>query len=190
MSCGEIQSNMREWSMGVRMPEENAAHIRGCSACAAMWERERRLTAAFMELRREPGQSAASPHVASAMEAAFEGYRHGARGRKSPLRPLWALAAALILTVAGLVWLRSGGRNTTAPGAGAREQLYTGYFPLSAGASKFDMRDASHVIRIRLPRGEMRRFGLPVQEGFERLPVEADVVIGQDGIARAVRFVQ
>lgn len=46
------------------------------------------------------------------------------------------------------------------------------------------------VIRIRLPRREMRRFGMPVSAEGDGLPVQADVVIGDDGSARAVRFVR
>ena len=46
------------------------------------------------------------------------------------------------------------------------------------------------VVRVRLPRSAMRLAGLPVNE--ERLAerIQADVLLGQDGTARAVRFVQ
>lgn len=48
--------------------------------------------------------------------------------------------------------------------------------------------DSGQVIRVRLPRSSMRTVGLPVNE--ERLGerVQADVLMGDDGIARAVRF--
>jgi|GEM_PF-610155 len=46
------------------------------------------------------------------------------------------------------------------------------------------------LIRIRLPRREMRRFGVPVSAEWESWPVQADVVLGDDGSARAVRFVR
>ena len=46
------------------------------------------------------------------------------------------------------------------------------------------------VVRVRLPRSALRLAGLPVNE--ERLAerIQADVLLGQDGTARAVRFVQ
>jgi hypothetical protein len=47
----------------------------------------------------------------------------------------------------------------------------------------------SHVIRVRLPRTEMRRFGFSVREGSMPPLVDADVLVGRDGLARAVRFV-
>jgi hypothetical protein len=57
-------------------------------------------------------------------------------------------------------------------------------------APPIDVNDEAQVIRVRLPRSAMRTVGLPVNEDrwFERVP--ADVLLGQDGIARAVRFVK
>jgi hypothetical protein len=45
------------------------------------------------------------------------------------------------------------------------------------------------VVRVRLPRGAMRQFGVMVREDRVREPVQADFLLGQDGIARAVRLV-
>lgn len=195
MVCSEMQARMREWSQGEPMPAAVSQHLRECPPCAEAWQGERQLTAAFAALRAESRRAAsASPQVASVLDAAFAARRH--YGLPMPerlsMRPLLALAAALLLTAAGLLWMRSRGEpeESASTAAADRPVVYTGFFPLSPAAAPFDLREASHVIRIRLPRGEMRRFGLPVQEGFERLSVEADVVIGQDGMARAVRFVQ
>ena len=46
------------------------------------------------------------------------------------------------------------------------------------------------VVRVQLPRSFMRVVGLPVNEDRAAERIRADVVLGQDGIARAVRFVQ
>jgi hypothetical protein len=46
------------------------------------------------------------------------------------------------------------------------------------------------VIRVQLPRSAMRMVGLPVNEERATERIRADVLLGQDGIARAVRFVQ
>ena len=53
-----------------------------------------------------------------------------------------------------------------------------------------DPGEGGQVIRVTLPRSAMRTVGLPVPENgwYERVP--ADVVLGQDGVARAVRFVK
>jgi hypothetical protein len=46
-----------------------------------------------------------------------------------------------------------------------------------------------HVVRVRLPRAAMRQFGMFVREDRMREPVQADFLLGQDGVARAVRLV-
>jgi hypothetical protein len=61
------------------------------------------------------------------------------------------------------------------------------FFPLRPGPV-VDAGEFASLVRVSLPRSEMRRFGLFA--GFEAMEsVQADVVIGQDGMARAVRFV-
>jgi hypothetical protein len=46
------------------------------------------------------------------------------------------------------------------------------------------------VVRVRLPRSALAAFGLPVNEQHAEEPIKADVVLGEDGLARAVRFVK
>jgi hypothetical protein len=48
--------------------------------------------------------------------------------------------------------------------------------------------EGGQVIRVRLPRSSMRAVGLPVSEDRSWERVQADILMGEDGIARAVRF--
>ena len=50
--------------------------------------------------------------------------------------------------------------------------------------------ESGHILRVQMPRSSMMRFGVPVNPDSMLEPVKADVVFGQDGIARAVRFVR
>ena len=50
--------------------------------------------------------------------------------------------------------------------------------------------DVLQMVRISLPRTEMLRFGLPVAPGPRGARVKADVILGEDGIAQAIRFVR
>ena len=50
--------------------------------------------------------------------------------------------------------------------------------------------DRGRVVRVRLPRAALRTFGLPVNEQLSEEPIQADVLLGEDGLARAVRFVR
>jgi len=45
------------------------------------------------------------------------------------------------------------------------------------------------LVRVKLPRSTLETFGLPVNRERVREPVQADVLIGEDGLARAIRFV-
>jgi hypothetical protein len=70
----------------------------------------------------------------------------------------------------------------------ARE-IATEFIPLSysGGAS---LQDGGQIVRVELPRSALVKFGLPVN--VERLneKVKADVWLGVDGLAHAIRFVQ
>lgn len=46
------------------------------------------------------------------------------------------------------------------------------------------------IVRVQLPRSAMAQFGLPVNMDRSDKPVKADVIMGIDGVAQAIRFVQ
>ena len=68
-------------------------------------------------------------------------------------------------------------------------EVATKFYPLP-DADNFAPVEDTTVIRVQLPRSAMRMVGLPVNEERAAERIRADVVLGQDGIARAVRFVQ
>ncbi len=188
MECTEVRGEFRDWSRGLPMPSEAWAHLEACIECGDLWRQERELTAALVGLRSRPGDASASAAVRAAVMEALP--LAPSQAAATPWRPVMAMAAAVLLTVlAGWYLARRPApvRPSSKPMHSSRQVLYTDFFPLSRRALDHD--EPAQVVRIRLPRREMRRFGLPVTEEFERSPVEADVVVGQDGIARAVRFV-
>jgi hypothetical protein len=50
--------------------------------------------------------------------------------------------------------------------------------------------DRGEIFRVELPAIAMRRVGLPVSEDHLADRVQADVLVGEEGLARAVRFVR
>jgi hypothetical protein len=48
---------------------------------------------------------------------------------------------------------------------------------------------SGQILRVRLPRTSLASFGLPMNADLVEEPVRADVVVSQDGIVRAIRFV-
>jgi hypothetical protein len=67
-------------------------------------------------------------------------------------------------------------------------EIATEYFPINLG-SYLQPFDGGRVLRIKLPRSALMNYGLPVDPLRADEEVKADVVIGNDGMARAIRFV-
>jgi hypothetical protein len=87
--------------------------------------------------------------------------------------------------------------NTTTGGAGApatqetlaQNEITTPFISLTQGYT-LAMAEGGQVLRVELPRSALASFGLPVNAQRINEPVKADVVVGNDGIARAIRFVR
>lgn len=57
-------------------------------------------------------------------------------------------------------------------------------------APPFEPYDRGQLMRVRIPRQSLRSLGFPVGPGTWVERVDADILMGEDGIARAVRFVK
>jgi hypothetical protein len=68
-------------------------------------------------------------------------------------------------------------------------EITTPFISLTQGYS-LAMPEGGQVVRVELPRSALASFGLPVNAQRLNEPVKADVVVGNDGIARAIRFVR
>lgn len=68
-------------------------------------------------------------------------------------------------------------------------EIRTAFIPFMA-VEPLSPSELRQLVRIRLPRSAVQVFGLPVNMERSREPVEADVLVGEDGRALAVRFVK
>jgi hypothetical protein len=86
---------------------------------------------------------------------------------------------------------RGGGIPRPASRADARAQeVATDFIPL-VQAGPYTQAEEGHLVRVELPRSALASFGLPVNaEAAAGGRVKADVLMGQDGVARAIRFVR
>jgi RNA polymerase sigma-70 factor, ECF subfamily len=66
-------------------------------------------------------------------------------------------------------------------------EVVTEFFPLLDFAPEFGR---GELVRVRVPAETMLSVGLPVREDRLADPVEADLLIGEEGLARAIRFVR
>ncbi len=68
----------------------------------------------------------------------------------------------------------------------ARE-VVTEFFPLMDPAPPFER---GQMLRVQLPAAAMRTVGLPVRDDHLTDPIQADVLVGEEGMPRAIRFVR
>jgi len=129
-------------------------------------------------------------------------------------------ASLLVMAVTYTVWFSSPDRNSTTPapavvgaeiptpqeafwaetamildeapdiaGEEADDRVATDFIPLTFSADPL-LFEGGQVIRVTMPRSALPGLGVPVN--LERFgeEVDADVIIGDDGMARAIRFLQ
>ena len=78
--------------------------------------------------------------------------------------------------------------NSYENGANARQEVATEFLPLTYGG--LSQVDDGQGVRIEVPRSALQSFGLPVDMERAGERVKADVLLGHDGVARAIRFVR
>lgn len=71
----------------------------------------------------------------------------------------------------------------------APAEIATPFFALPFSDASLPLAQAA-VIRVELPRSALALTGLPVDEDRRNERVDADLVVGADGLARAIRFVR
>jgi hypothetical protein len=68
-------------------------------------------------------------------------------------------------------------------------EITTDFLPLTPRGSLAQL-EGGHMVRVELPRSALSAFGLPVNLERAGERIKADVVVGNDGMARAIRFVR
>jgi hypothetical protein len=68
-------------------------------------------------------------------------------------------------------------------------EYLTDFLPLRYGDSQKPM-ESGALIRVQMPRSALARFGLPVNAERADAPIKADLLVGEDGLAHAIRFVR
>ncbi|HKZ00808.1 MAG TPA: hypothetical protein VJ180_01125 [Pyrinomonadaceae bacterium] len=79
-------------------------------------------------------------------------------------------------------------RNATVTGNFGSE-IATEFLPLGYG-NALGLQDGGQIVRVEVPRSTLGSFGLPVNMDRAGQRVKADLLLGVDGSARAIRFVQ
>jgi len=80
-------------------------------------------------------------------------------------------------------------RPETAQVANHTNEIATDFIPLGY-MNAANLQDGGQIVRVKLPRSALAKFGLPVNMDRYNEKVKADVLFGVDGLAHAIRFVQ
>jgi hypothetical protein len=120
----------------------------------------------------------ARPEIEMNLRQAFR-----ARRRKHVRRQgmMWAAAAAAIVLIIVFVNRKPPVVRPQPP------EVVTDFFPLMDPAPPFQR---GRILRVEVPASAMKMVGLPVHEEHLNDPVEADVLVGEEGLPRAIRFVK
>lgn len=70
-----------------------------------------------------------------------------------------------------------------------RAETVTEFFPLIEG-DDLESLEFTQIVRVELTPSALREVGLPMSYASEGESVKADVILGHDGLARAIRFVR
>ena len=70
-----------------------------------------------------------------------------------------------------------------------RGEYATDFVPLNYGGVQKPM-ESGEVIRMEMPRSTLIAFGLPVNVDSADAPVKAELLLGEDVMARAIRFLR
>ena len=193
MSCHDHDDAILDMARGAALSPgtEGAAlaHLECCAACAAKLEREKAITKNLRAL------AAATPGPADpdAMErrlvaelSAMAAPATGTRPSRGARWPAWLAAAAALVIGIGLAF---GWRAREAPPAPAPPAVATTEFVPWPGASALPAFESGQLVRTELPASVLPLLGLDAPDTPPDANVAADVIYGQDGLARAVRLV-
>lgn len=110
-----------------------------------------------------------------------------ARCRRKRLRNYLIEIAASVLVIFGLYFLLAPAGGLGPEQAGTRGQYREAPFiVLPYGQSDVPLEDPV-IVRVQVPEEELNRLGVTPAPGARNVRVEADLLVGQDGIPRAVR---
>lgn len=101
----------------------------------------------------------------------------------STARRLVPLAAALLLAVGGAIWVAQRGTRE------AQQVIHpAGFVALPLANALPDIESAS-IVRVSLPVSALPDYGIAIVPEMSGGRIEADLLVAQDGVPRAIRFI-
>jgi hypothetical protein len=131
------------------------------------------------------GPQEASTSVEQELRARFR-----ARRKQKPMWSYMAEVAAVLLAAGGLFLALTHSRSTDRSNAIASSVNHaSGFIALPYAQSGVPVEQAV-IVRVKISVSELGVMGLPLAAAPRAREVSADLLVGQDGVARAVRLVE
>ena len=202
MTCEKANPELIECARGRGIPNQALeTHLATCENCRERWESERELTSHLRAMR----IASVPPSIEWSKAVLMREFDAGRR-RERQVRWMWAMssAAILVLSVVAVrdVWVRPGaGQNVTGI---VRAQTYTPreypqetFAPAEEAGEKGFIRlpfaldpapgETFAIVRTQLDPAQLARMGVTVDPNLTGTQ-QADVMVGEDGLAQAVRL--
>jgi len=208
MSCEDFEDDVVDLARGEELADDERAealsHAEGCLRCAARLDDERAVTNGLRAFAARTAGAEAPPRVEAALLRALrdpEGVGGDAGRPSRSIELLLLAAAAAILAAIVVVPPRDGRLAAPAPStyaaavapatpeapAAALAGENAEFVSLSYGEDLREL-DSLQVMSVELPRTALAALGWPADSG-QAGSVKAEVIVGHDGVARAIRFV-
>jgi len=177
----------------------SAAHLEVCPACASAWEARGDLAAGLRRVAEGWSHLEAPARLEARLVKAFReqaGLAAVPRPRPWIAALAWGSAAVTVLALAiSLIRVHEPQTATPRPApanavilAALEEGTEAGGFVPLPNVEQLGPSEQGDVVRVELPRSAMIAVGFEVSPERAAEPVEAEVMFGPDGVARAVRF--
>jgi hypothetical protein len=200
MNCQEFWNTMPELEDATDERPAAGRHLSECAACATRMSHQRELAAGLRAVSAGYQRVGAPPRVETQLRTAFRsqmGMEMGWRLRSHWAPALtWAAAFAAVIALAVFL-VRDRQPVPSRPVRGVELAMmtnaedpqsdYEGFITLP-NAGKLEENEEVNLVRVEVPRSAMIALGLEVNPERAAEMVAADVMLGADGLARAVRF--
>lgn len=180
MSCQLWKPVLFDFARGITsaQTDEALSHARECTECALILDQQQQLT----ELLR----SVAEPNheiniVPENLMSAFRANQIP----KSSRSISWIRAAILVIAMlGGWMWYRT--HHFETPKTTASHHDDGEFIPLQYAENPSN---SFQVVRVQLGSSDLQQLGFPATPEWENRSVKADIVVGEDGLPHAIRFV-
>ncbi len=200
MNCAEfeqlVETLARREPMDGTLQRSALAHAEDCPSCLRQLNQARDLTAALRRMAGQNRQLQAPAQIEGQLLLTFDEREASRKAGQRVLvwRRRWLVAAAASVAAIGIALLSWGPSVASEPEEQAsairnEEVIASEFFPLQGqGEVELPAGESNGVVRVAVPRATLLAFGLPMNPELAMQPLEAEILIGEDGAAQAIRF--